>query len=73
MKALHTVAFIVLVVGGLNWLAYGLFGSELGSWVLGGMDSGLAKLVYILVGLAAISEVATHKMNCKMCSSGTGV
>jgi len=68
MKGLHVVAFILLVVGGLNWLAFALLGKEIGS-ILGGMDSMAAKVVYILVGLSAIFELVTHKGNCRKCGS----
>jgi len=66
MKAVHMVTFILLVVGGLNWLLYALTGSELGSYI-GGMDSTQAKVVYILVGLSAVYELIMHKKTCKMC------
>jgi uncharacterized protein len=69
MKSVHMVTFILLVVGGLNWLLYGLLGWEIGSLV-GGMDSMIAKVIYILVGLSAIYELATHKKSCKECGSG---
>jgi len=66
MKALHMVAFILLVVGGLNWglsaLGYNVVNMLLGSW------PGVERLVYLLVGLAAIYEVVMHKQNCRMCN-----
>ncbi|MBI2623220.1 MAG: DUF378 domain-containing protein [Candidatus Liptonbacteria bacterium] len=72
MKGLHMVAFILLVIGGLNWLLVGLgAGWEVGQ-LFGGMDSAGAKIVYVLVGLAAIVEVATHKGNCKGCATRGG-
>lgn len=65
---LHTVAFILLIVGGLNWglTAVGLNVVNLlvGTWPI------VEQIVYILVGLAAIYEVVTHKKNCKDCGSG---
>ena len=64
------VAFILLVVGGLNWGLYAIAGTDIGAWV-GGMDSTVAKVIYILVGLAAISEIVTHKSNCKQCGAGS--
>lgn len=67
MKGLHKVAFILLVIGGLNWLLVGLFGWDVSRW-LGGMDAMISKIVYILVGLAALLEVFTHKTNCRHCS-----
>jgi hypothetical protein len=68
--ALHKVAFVLLVVGGLNWLLFGLFGWELGAKLLGGNDTTLSMIVYVLVGLSAIYEIATHKSNCRGCSAG---
>ena len=67
MKSLHKIAFILLVVGGLNWLLtafdFNLVYKLLGSWPM------LEKVVYILVGLSAIYEVATHKKNCRDCDA----
>ena len=64
-KGLHMVAFILLAVGGLNWLAEAfLGGSDLGDWLGGGA---VATVVYTLVGLAAIYEIAMHGKHCKMC------
>jgi uncharacterized membrane protein YuzA (DUF378 family) len=61
--------FFLLVIGGLNWLLYGLLSTDVGSW-LGGMDTPLARIIYILVGLAAIYELVSHKRCCKMCDKG---
>lgn len=64
-KGIHCVTFILLVVGGLNWLLVGLWDMDLVMKVLGsGMTT---KVVYILVGLSAVYEVATHGRNCRMC------
>ncbi len=66
MKGLHAVAFILVIIGGLNWLLIGLLDLNVVMY-LGGT---LAKIVYILVGLAAVYEVVTHKKTCKMCDKG---
>lgn len=67
MKSLHMVTFILLAVGGLNWglhaLGFNLVEMLLGQW------PGLVKLVYLLVGLSAVYELATHKKNCKECAT----
>lgn len=70
MKKLHMVAFILLVIGGLNWLAFGIWGTDIVGWLLGGMSSTVSKLVYILVGLSAIVEIINHKSICKCCEKG---
>lgn len=67
MKGLHMVAFILLVIGGLNWLLVGLLSWDVGEW-FGGQSATVSKIVYILVGLAALFEIFTHKKNCRACN-----
>ena len=69
MKALHAIAFILVIIGGLNWLLVGIGGWDLVAIVLGSV-AWLAKLVYILVGLSAVYLVVTHKKDCKCCDKG---
>ncbi len=68
MKSLHTLTFILLVIGGLNWLLVGAFDFNLVTKLLGSWPV-VVKIVYILVGLSAIVEIAGHKSNCKSCDS----
>lgn len=69
-KGLHCLAWILVIIGGLNWLLVGLFSWDIGA-ILGGMDSVLARIVYLLVGLAAIYELITHKKTCKACEASS--
>jgi hypothetical protein len=69
MKAIHMITFILVIVGALNWGAIGIFNWGIGD-VLG--DS-IARIVYILVGLAAVYELFTHKSTCKMCNAGSSM
>lgn len=69
MKSVHMVAFLILVVGGLNWLALGLFQWELGD-LFGGSANVISRVIYIVVGLAAVYELFSHKSHCRTCSSG---
>jgi len=50
----RTAVLILLIIGGLNWLLYGLFQWDLVGGLLGGMTSWWARAVYVLVGLAAL-------------------
>lgn len=61
------VAFVLLVVGGLNWLLVGAFNMNLVATLLG-EGSTLTKVVYILVGVSALYEIMTHKGHCSACS-----
>ncbi|MDO8408368.1 MAG: DUF378 domain-containing protein [bacterium] len=74
MKGLHTLSFILVVIGGLNWGLVGLGGFLGSDWnvvrmILGSWPS-VEWLVYLLVGIGAIILVSTHKRDCKMCSVG---
>jgi len=61
------VAFILLVIGGLNWLLVGLFSWDVGM-LFGGQAAIVSRVIYVLVGLSALYLLATHKGDCKMCS-----
>ncbi len=63
MKALHAIAFILVIVGGLNWLLFGLFSLDVVSY----LGTTLANIVYILVGISAIYLLVTHKKDCMCC------
>lgn len=52
MKYLDIVAAILLVIGGLNWGLVGLFDFNLVTFLFSGL--GIEKIVYIIVGLAAL-------------------
>ena len=53
MKALKTISLILVIVGGLNWLLVGAFDFDLVAAIFGDM-SPASRVVYVLVGLAAI-------------------
>lgn len=65
MKSVHMIAFILLVVGGLNWGLYA-FGYNLVNKLLGSMPQ-VEMIVYLLVGVSAVFEAATHRSACKHC------
>lgn len=71
MKVIHIIAFILLIVGGLNWLLVGVLGWDIGQLLFGGQDALISKIIYVLVGLAAVYEVIAHWKNCRVCSSGS--
>jgi uncharacterized membrane protein YuzA (DUF378 family) len=67
MKSIHAIAFILLIIGGLNWLLVGIFGWDVGQ-LFGGQMAIVSRIIYILVGLAAINEIFTHKALCRKCN-----
>ncbi|MET3109818.1 MULTISPECIES: DUF378 domain-containing protein [Salinicoccus] len=54
MKALDMAALALVIIGGLNWLLVGLFEFDLVASIFGSQENIGAKIVYILVGLAAL-------------------
>ncbi len=72
-KTIHMVTFVLLVVGGLNWLLVGLFGFDLVMTIasyLGSLGPMIAKVVYVAVGVSAVYELVMHKSDCRTCSPG---
>lgn len=56
MKTVTLVAVVLLIVGGLNWGLVGAFDYNLVDSLFG-EGSALARVVYVLVGLAAVWKV----------------
>ena len=55
MENLDLAAMVLAIIGAINWGLYGLFGLDLVGNLLGGFLGGwIAKLVYILIGLAGL-------------------
>ncbi|MBM3261774.1 DUF378 domain-containing protein [Candidatus Kaiserbacteria bacterium] len=75
MKMVHMVAFVLAMVGALNWglVGVGMFAGGnwnlvyliLGSWPI------VESIVYVLVGLSAVWLVIQHKGDCKSCVAST--
>ena len=72
MKALHSIAFVLLIIGGLNWLVVGVTstGWDVGL-LFGAAGNPIARVIYILVGLSAVYLAAIHKSSCKNCEAGS--
>ena len=64
--AVHMISFILLLIGGLNWLLVA-FGWTLVEALFG--VGNITKVIYILVGLAALCELFTHKKGCLHCTT----
>ncbi|OGH84498.1 MAG: hypothetical protein A2261_01685 [Candidatus Magasanikbacteria bacterium RIFOXYA2_FULL_44_8] len=66
---IHKIAGILVIVGALNWGLVGLFQWNLVTAILGTVPT-IERVVYVLVGLAAIAMLfACH---CKKCGEAGG-
>ncbi len=48
------IALILAIIGGLNWGCVGLFRFDLVAFICGGQTATVARVIYTIVGLAAI-------------------
>ena len=48
------LALILAIIGGLNWGTIGVFQFDFVSWIFGGQSSVISRIIFTLVGLAAI-------------------
>jgi len=53
MKAVHVTALVLVIIGGLNWGLIGFFDYNLVDGIFG-EGSVISRVVYALVGLAAL-------------------
>lgn len=47
-------SLILTIIGGINWLLVGLFQFDLVTYIFGGQDATLSRIVYAVVGIAAL-------------------
>ena len=51
---MNVIAWILTIIGGINWGLIGLFRFDLVAWIFGGSTAIGSRIVYGLVGLAAL-------------------
>ena len=51
------IALTLLVIGGINWGLIGLFSFDAVAWLLGGSASIWSRIVFTLVGVAAVCGI----------------
>jgi len=64
MKKIDIVAAALLVIGGLNWGLVAIARFDLVAWIVGldfGQTNVASRIVYGLVGLAAIYQIAQQR------------
>lgn len=64
MCGVHKISWILVIVGAINWGLVGLFSFNLVEAIFGGAPV-VARIIYILVGLAGVAMLGHAK--CKAC------
>lgn len=58
-------ALILVIIGALNWLLVGLFKFDLVAAIFGGQTAALARIVYVLVGIAGLWTIGLLVKLCR--------
>ena len=59
MKGAMVIAYVLVLVGALNWGLWGVAQFDLVATLFGGNDSIVSRVVYALVGASAVFLIAT--------------
>ena len=51
---LDKIALTLAIIGGINWGSIGLFKFDIVSWICGGSDSVLSRIIFTIVGISAL-------------------
>ncbi len=75
MKFLNVLSLILILLGALNWGLWGFFQFDAVAWLAKGNTTGLARLIYSVVGLAGVwglGFLGKCKALCGCCSHKSG-
>ena len=67
MKIVNRIALILNIIGGINWLLVGLFKFDIVAWIFGGQDAVMSRILYTIIGLAAVWCISLLFRNKEMC------
>lgn len=54
MAMLDRLALLLVVIGAINWGSIGLFQFDIVSWIFGGADSVISRIIFTLVAIAGL-------------------
>ena len=54
MKIANIITFIILLIGGINWLSIGIFQFDIVAGLFGSQAAVLSRIIYVIVGLCAV-------------------
>ena len=51
---LDKIALALVIIGAINWGSIGIFQFDIVAWICGGQSAIVSRIIYTLVGLAAL-------------------
>lgn len=58
METIKKICLILIIIGALNWAFVGLFELDLVASIFGGSDQLLARIIYIIIGVAGLIDIS---------------
>ena len=58
MDILKKICLVLIIIGAINWAFVGLFELDLVASIFGGSDALLAKIIYIIIGIAGLIDIS---------------
>lgn len=75
-RFISCLAYILVIIGALNWGLWGFFQFDLVAWLFHGNTTMISRIIYAIVGLAGVWSLSTIgcccKAMCSKCEGGTG-
>ena len=67
---LDKICLILLIIGGLNWGAIGIFQFDIVAWICGGQSGIISRIIYTAVALSAIWCISLRFRDTESADSG---
>lgn len=58
MEILKKICLVLIIIGAINWAFVGLFGIDLVASLFGGTDNIIARIIYIVIGIAGLIDIS---------------
>lgn len=58
MDILKKICLVLIIIGAINWAFVGLFGIDLVASLFGGTDNIIARIIYIVIGMAGLIDIS---------------
>ena len=58
MDILKKICLVLIIIGAINWACVGLFSIDLVASLFGGTDNIIARIIYIVIGIAGLINIS---------------
>lgn len=58
MDILKKICLVLIIIGAINWAFVGLFGIDLVASLFGETDNIIARIIYIVIGIAGLIDIS---------------